>query len=93
MYFYKGQFILLEKSKKPGIIVNIYNDTLIISIDEYLGDYTHEQKKNVKPCNLYPCEKLSIINKFNKFFYEYHKDIYQFIIIENIMNYYKKKIL
>lgn len=52
-----------------------YNGDLVVSITEFEGEYA----------NINPEEKLSILSKFSEFFYEYHKELYQNIIIENII--------
>ena len=34
-----GEFVLIAESKKPGLIVSKVEDRLLVSINEYNGDY------------------------------------------------------
>jgi hypothetical protein len=80
-----GEFVLIAESKKPGLIVSKVEDRLLISIDEYNGDYIFVDYDNTEYINMLPEEQLSILANFGEWFYEYHKELYQEIIIKNIM--------
>jgi hypothetical protein len=80
-----GEFVLIKESKKPGLIVSKVEDRLLISIDEYNGDYIFVDYDNAKYINMLPEEQLSILANFGEWFYEQHKELYQEIIINNIM--------
>lgn len=82
-----GDFILIEKSKKPGLIVSKEEDILLVSIYEYMGDYISVDNNKVKYINMLPEEQLSILANFGEWFYEQHKELYQEIIIKNIIEY------
>ena len=80
-----GEFVLIVESKKPGLIVSKVEDRLLISIDEYNGDYIFVDYDNTEYINMLPEEQLSILANFGEWFYEQHKELYQEIIIKNIM--------
>lgn len=80
-----GEFVLIAESKKPGLIVSKVEDRLLISIDEYNGDYIFVDYDNTEYINMLPEEQLSILANFGEWFYEQHKELYQEIIIKNIM--------
>lgn len=80
-----GEFVLISESKKPGLIVSKVEDRLLISIDEYNGDYIFVDYDNTEYINMLPEEQLSILANFGEWFYEQHKELYQEIIIKNIM--------
>ena len=82
-----GDFVLIEESKKPGLIVSKVEDRLLISIDEYNGDYIFVDYDNAEYINMLLEEQLSILAKFEDWFYEQHKELYQEIIIKNIIEY------
>ena len=82
-----GEFVLIEKSKKPGLIISKIEDRLIVSIDEYNGDYIFAEYDNAEYINMLPEEKLSILANFGEWFYDQHKELYQEIIIKNIIEY------
>lgn len=81
-----GEFVLIAESKKPGLIVSKVEDRLLISIDEYNGDYIFADYDNAKYINMLPEEQLSILANFGEWFYEQHKELYQEIIIKNIVD-------
>ena len=82
-----GDFVLIKESKKPGIIISTkVEDTLLISIDEYNGDYIFIDYNNAEYIDIEPEEKLSILANFGEWFYDEHKELYQEILIENINN-------
>lgn len=80
-----GEFVLIAESKKPGLIVSKVEDRLLISIDEYNGDYIFVDYDNAEYINMLSEEQLSILANFGEWFYEQHKELYQEIIIKNIM--------
>ena len=80
-----GDFVLISESKKPGLIVSKVEERLLISIDEYNGDYIFVDYDNTEYINMLPEEQLSILANFGEWFYEQHKELYQEIIIKNIM--------
>ena len=79
-----GDFVLISESKKPGLIISKGEDTILISIDEYSGDYIFVEDNKAKYINIKPEEKLSILANFGEWFYDEHKELYQEILIENI---------
>jgi len=81
-----GDFVLIKESKKPGLIVSKVEDRLLISIDEYKGDYILLDYDNTEYIDIEPQEKLSILANFGDWFYDKHKELYQEILIENINN-------
>jgi len=81
-----GDFVLIAESKKPGLIVSKVEDRLLISIDEYNGDYIFVDYNNIEYIDIKPQEKLSILANFGEWFYDQHKELYQEILIENINN-------
>jgi hypothetical protein len=82
-----GEFVLIEESKKPGLIISKIEDRLLVSIDEYNGDYIFAEYDNAEYINMLPEEKLSILANFGEWFYDQHKELYQEIIIKNIIEY------
>lgn len=82
-----GEFVFIAESKKPGLIVSKVEDRLLISIDEYNGDYIFVDYDNAEYINMLPEEQLSILANFGEWFYEQHKELYQEIIIKNIIEY------
>lgn len=87
--FEKYSFIKLTQSSFPGIIIDFKDNDLsyLISIVEYQGDYLFTDKGNIFEISLSPEEKLSILGKFGKWFYDQHKDIFQQVILENLQIY------
>ena len=82
-----GDFVLIKESKKPGIIISTkVEDSLLISIHEYDGDYIFVDYNNREYIDIEPEEKLSILANFGEWFYDEHKELYQEILIENINN-------
>jgi hypothetical protein len=82
-----GDFVLIKESKKPGIIISTkVEDSLLISIHEYNGDYIFVDYNNAEYIDIEPEEKLSILANFGEWFYDEHKELYQEILIENINN-------
>jgi hypothetical protein len=82
-----GEFVSIAESKKPGLIVSKVEDRLLISIHEYNGDYIFVDYDNAEYINMLPEEQLSILANFGEWFYEQHKELYQEIIIKNIIEY------
>jgi len=81
-----GNFVLIKESKKPELIVSKVEDSLLISIHEYNGDYIFVDYNNTKYIDIKPEEKLSILANFGDWFYNQYKELYQEILIENINN-------
>jgi len=80
-----GEFVLIAESKKPGLIISKVEDRLLISIDEYKGDYICVENNKAKYIDIKQEEQLSILANFGEWFYEQHKELYQEIIIKNII--------
>ena len=80
-----GEFVLIAESKKSGLIVSKVEDRLLISIHEYNGDYIFVDYDNAEYINMLPEEELSILANFGVWFYDEHKELYQEIIIKNII--------
>tara|TARA_B100002051_G_C16244602_1_gene396640 strand:- start:191 stop:460 length:270 start_codon:yes stop_codon:yes gene_type:complete len=83
-----GDFIISNYSNFPSLIIYKKKDRYLISINEYGGDYIWIKEEEVKKIKLEPCEELSIISKFEEWFYKAHTNIYQEIIIKNLNNYF-----
>ena len=85
----KHTFVKLKQSNFPGIILenNNCNNTYLVSIVEYQGDYIFIDSNNLSEIKLLPEEKLSILGKFGDWFYDQHTDIFQQIILENLQIY------
>tara|TARA_B100000989_G_C19510608_1_gene458836 strand:- start:1312 stop:1584 length:273 start_codon:yes stop_codon:yes gene_type:complete len=83
-----GDFIISKYSKTPSLIISIQDNSYLTALTEYSGDYKWIQKTESKQITLDPSEELSILSKFGNWFYDYHKTIYQEIIIKNLYNYY-----
>lgn len=82
-------FITSNRSKYPSLIVNtdIITNTYLISIVEYKGDYaiinfTNKITKKI----LLPYQKLIILSKFDLWFYNEYKDLYQEVIISFVLS-------
>jgi hypothetical protein len=73
--------------KETGIVVgkgNELGDRLCISTKRYGGDYKVMEKRNVKK-KCIPIEyKLSLVSSFRPWWFNYHKLLYQSILIEAI---------
>ena len=80
-----GDFVLIAESKKPGIIIKKVEDRLLVSIDEYTGDYIFVENNKAEYIDIKPEEKLSILANFGVWFYDEHKELYQEILIEIII--------
>ena len=79
---YPGDFIYTNKSQFPGLVISKNVNNYLVSITEYNGDYILIDYKNIVPANLQPLEKLAILAKFDSFFYNQHKHLYQEILIQ-----------
>mgnify|MGYP001183090675 CR=1 FL=1 len=84
----KGDFINSKYSKFPSLIIQKSENFYLICIEEFGGDYLQILQKEATLINLNPSQELSILSKFEKWFYSSHSDIYQEIIIKNLNNYY-----
>ena len=89
---YIGKFISIKESNKPGVIIsydfNDLNNKILVSIHEYGGDYIWIDKNNIYLDNVDNIDnyyKLSILANFNDWFYDQHKDIYQNLIINTLL--------
>ena len=83
-----GDFIISKYSKTPSLIINQKQYAYFVSLSEYSGDYKWIPAKEATKINLDPSQELSIISNFGDWFYIIHPEIYQEIIIKNLMNYY-----
>ena len=77
----KWDFVLCDKSKYAGPIINMNRRHYLISIHEFTGDYIWIEKDKIKCVNLSLEEKLSILANFGEWFYDEHKDLYNELII------------
>ena len=81
----RGDFVITNRSIKPAPIINIDNNRLLISIHEYFGDYIIVDIGSVEKTNIDSFEKLSILSNFGNWFYINHKDLYQELLIESLI--------
>lgn len=81
-----GNFITISNSSKPALIINKTNNSLLVSIDEYNGDYIWVNANNALNTILSREEELSILANFGSWFYDQHKLLYQEKIIIYITN-------
>ena len=94
---YIGDFIITKISNNPGLIIDnnvIINENtkeLLVSITEFKGDYIILNKNEVKKSIISPLKAVTILSKFDKWFYQEHKDIFIEKIIDFAL-YYKDKI-
>ena len=79
---YPGDFIYTYKSLFPALVIKKVQNDYLVSIIEYNGDYILINYENMVPVNLEPLQKLGILAKFDNFFYNQHKHLYQQILIE-----------
>ena len=80
-----GDFIITYDSWKPSFIIakEKSSEWLLVSIHEYMGDYTWiPATRIIKKTELSSEEKLSILANFGDWYYEQHKLLYQELIIE-----------
>lgn len=80
-----GDFIITYDSWKPAFVISKEkcSDWLLVSIQEYLGDYQWINKSRIiKKADLTSEEKLSLLANFGDWYYEQHKLLYQELIIE-----------
>ena len=87
--YYPGDFIITIFSNFPSLIIskNFENpNNYLISIDEFGGDFKIiDYNEIIRIDNLSAQEKLSIISRYDDWFYERHKNIFQELIIECII--------
>ena len=88
MILNSGDFIISKYSKTPSLIINKTQNTFLVSLTEYNGDYKHIEKEEATKINLDPSQELSILSNFGDWFYIIHPEIYQEIIIKNLNNYF-----
>ena len=79
-----GDFIITNQSSKPAVIICNKDSKLVVSINEFNGDYLFIDKDNIKLANLKSEEKLSILANFGNWFYDCHQLLYQEILVENL---------
>jgi len=82
-----GDFIISKHSINPSLIIKKIEDSYLISITEYDGDYKLIPKTDAIFANLDASQELSILSKFGQWFYNEHKIIYQEIIIKHFIFY------
>ena len=86
----RGDFIDCNISKTPAVvIVQCSDNNILISIDEYNGDYTFIDPitVDIKLSNIDNYKRLSILAGFGKWFYTEHKELYQELLIDTLINY------
>lgn len=82
-----GDFVRSYVSHKPAIIININTSRVLISIDEYFGDYVFVDICDIRPCyDIDNYERLSILAGFGKWFYDQHNELYQELLIDTLIN-------
>lgn len=81
-----GDFVKINDSLKPAIIISKdnTNNSLLVSIHEYNGDYKWVSQNSIEHSNINSEEKLSILANFGDWYYDQHKLLYQELIIENL---------
>ena len=96
-----GDFVNIPYSRKASLIIKIidsidYNNisddnssnsvNALLSIDEYNGDYLHMKVNDIiGVATIDNYEKLSILANFGYWFHNSHKDIYDSLIIETLL--------
>ena len=96
-----GDFVNIPYSRKPSLIIKIidnvdYNNTSVdnisnsvnalLSIDEYNGDYLITKFTDIIGlATIDNYARLSILANFGDWFHKSHKDIYDSIIIETLL--------
>ena len=84
-----GDFIKTTLSRSPSLIVqkgtNNNKNLLLVTVDEYNGDYAWINKQYVTPVSLKPEEELCIVVNYGNWFSEYHKNLFQEILLKNII--------
>ena len=83
-----GEFINTPKSKYPSFIILKRDDSYLVTINEYGGDYKWVNKNICNSINLNPENELSVLMNYGNWFYDEHKDLINEIIIKNINYYY-----
>ena len=79
-----GDFIRTSHSQHPCCVISKNDEKYLVSLREFGGDY--KWVKNVKKININEFQKLKEISKYNKWWYDKHKDIYQSILIVFLLN-------
>ena len=81
----KGDFIITNYSNFPSLIVAKLENSYLITIHEYNGDYKIiHNNDTIQYIILSVYEKLCIISRYGDWFYNEHKNIFQELIIEGI---------
>ena len=83
-----GNFIFSSHSKFPSFIISENEDSYLVTIDEYNGDYKWVNKRICDSININPENELSFLLNYGNWFYKQHKDLFNEIIIKNIIYYY-----
>lgn len=79
-----GNFINTNYSNFPSLVIskNINNNTFLITIHEYNGDYKIiNDNEIINTVELNIEEKLSLLSYYGNWFYECHKNLFQELII------------
>ena len=83
-----GDFIKTTLSKFPSLIVdkgtNTNKDLLLVTVHEYNGDYAWINKQDLTQVSLKAEEELCIVVNYGNWFREYHKNLFQEILLKNI---------
>jgi len=88
-----GDFVKFDRSHltdKEGLIVKKYigfdgEYTYMISIKQFFGDYSCMKFSDIISSKEVPLEyKLSYILSFNDWWFKYHKNIFQYLLIQTI---------
>lgn len=85
-----GDFICCTSSHKPSLIIKEEEERILITIDEYTGDYMWIKKYKADKIILKPEEELSLVLNYGDWFYNMHENIIQEIIIKNLTYYFMK---
>ncbi len=85
-----GDFICCTSSHKPCLIIEEKEERILITIDEYNGDYMWIKKYKADKIILNPEEELSLVLNYGDWFYKMHENIIQDIIIKNLTYYFMK---
>lgn len=81
----KGDFIFTNFSNFPSLIVSKIENSYLITIHEYQGDYKIIYNNEIiYIINLSNEEKLSLISRYGDWFYNEHKLMFQELLINCI---------
>lgn len=85
-----SDFICSTSSHKPSLIIKEEEERILITIDEYNGDYMWIKKYEADKIILNPEQELSLVLNYGDWFYNMHENIMQDIIIKNLTYYFNK---